>query len=97
MIGVFSLPKPKAQRWAYSIGRSPLRSLIPTLLTFFSEITEPIKAKFHVEPLQDGGTKVCIIGPGHMTRMAAMPIYGKNLKKKIFFSTTAPIALKLSM
>ena len=27
------------------------------------------------------GTKVCINGPGHMTKMAAMPIYGKNLKK----------------
>ena len=27
-----------------------------------------------------GGTKVYINGPGHMTKMAAMPIYGKNLK-----------------
>ena len=26
------------------------------------------------------GTKVCIISPGHMTKMAAEPIYGKNLK-----------------
>ena len=24
--------------------------------------------------------KVCINGQGHMTKMAAMPIYGKNLK-----------------
>ena len=29
----------------------------------------------------EGGTKVYINGPGHMTKMAAMPIYGKNLKK----------------
>ena len=29
----------------------------------------------------DGGMKVCSNGPGHMTKMAAMPIYGKNLKK----------------
>ena len=28
----------------------------------------------------DGETKVCSNGPGHMTKMAAMPIYGKNLK-----------------
>ena len=27
------------------------------------------------------GTNVCSNGPGHMTKMAAMPIYGKNLKK----------------
>ena len=25
--------------------------------------------------------KVCLNGPGHMTKIAAMPIYGKNLKK----------------
>ena len=28
-----------------------------------------------------GGMKVYSNGPGHMTKMAAMPIYGKNLKK----------------
>ena len=26
------------------------------------------------------GPLVTIIGPGHMTKMAAVPIYGKNLK-----------------
>ena len=41
----------------------------------------PIKAKFHVEPPWEGGMKVCINGLGHMTKMAAMPIYGKNLQK----------------
>ena len=48
---------------------------------FYSETAWPIKAKFYVEPPWEGGTKVCINGPGHMTKMAAMPIYGKNLKK----------------
>ena len=47
---------------------------------FFSETAWPIKAKFYVEPPLKGGTKVYINGPGHMTKMAAMPIYGKNLK-----------------
>ena len=46
---------------------------------FSSETAWPIKAKFYVEPHWEGGTKVCINGPGHMTKMAAMPIYGKNL------------------
>ena len=46
---------------------------------FSSETAWPIKAKF-VEPPWEGGTKVYINGPGHMTKMAAMPIYGKNLK-----------------
>ena len=48
---------------------------------FSSETAWPIKAKFHVEPPWEGGKKVYINGPGHMTKMAAMPIYGKNLKK----------------
>ena len=45
-----------------------------------TETDWPIKAKFYVEPPWEGGTKVCINGPGHMTKMAAMPIYGKNFK-----------------
>ena len=47
---------------------------------FSSETTGPIEAKFHMEPPWDGGTKVCSNGPGHMTKMADMPIYGKNMK-----------------
>ena len=47
---------------------------------FSSETTLPVKAKFYVEPPWEGGTKVCINGPGHKTKLAAMPIYGKNLK-----------------
>ena len=40
--------------------------------------------KFNMEPPWDGGTKVCSTGPGHMTKMAAMPKYGKNIKKSSF-------------
>ena len=40
-----------------------------------------MKAKFHVEPPGEEGTKVYINGPGHMTKMAAMLTYGKNLYK----------------
>ena len=38
------------------------------------------KPNFMWSLLWEGGTKVSINGPGHMTKMAAMPIYGKNLK-----------------
>ena len=49
-------------------------------LNFFSSITTgPIEAKFRVEPPRDGGTKVCSNGPSHMTKLAAISIYGKNL------------------
>ena len=46
---------------------------------FSSETALPIKAKLYVEPPWEGGTKVYINGPGHMTKMTAMLIYGKNL------------------
>ena len=64
---------------------------------FSSETAWPIKAKFYVEPPCEGGTKVYINDPGHMTKMAAM------LKKcskplKIFFSGTGgPISMKLGI
>ena len=55
--------------------------VLSTFSNIFSETTGPIEAKFHVEPPWDGGMKVYSNGLGHMTKMAAMPIYGKNLKK----------------
>ena len=40
--------------------------------------------------------KICKHDAGHMTKMAAMPIYGKN--PQIFFSGTGrPISTKLGM
>ena len=47
---------------------------------FFSKTTGLIKAEFHVEPPWDVGKKLYINGTGHMTKMAAMLIYGKNLQ-----------------
>ena len=58
------------------------RSLRFTFSNFFSlETFRPIEARFHVEPLWDRWLKVCSNSLCHMTSMAAMPIYGKNLKK----------------
>ena len=48
---------------------------------FSSETTGSIEVKFHMEAPWDGGTTVYSNGPGHMTKVAAMLIYGKNLKK----------------
>ena len=64
---------------------------------FFSETAWPIKVKLHVEHPEEGGTKVYINGPGHMTKMAAMPIYDKNHKKFFFSGTGGPISTKLKM
>ena len=40
---------------------------------------------------------VCSDDPGHMTKMAAMPLYGKNLKKIFFSGAKGPMTLKLGM
>ena len=60
-------------------GRCCCRRRQQCLNIFSSETAWPTKAKLYVEPPWEGGTKVYINGPGHMARMAAMPIYGKNL------------------
>ena len=47
---------------------------------FFSlEIAKPIEAKFHMEPPWDGMMKVNTNGLCHMTKVAAMSIYGESL------------------
>ena len=64
------------------IGKPPSVCRPHSLNIFSPETTGQIEAKFHMESPWYG-TKVCSNGPGHMTKMAAMPIYGKNLKRNI--------------
>ena len=45
----------------------------------------------------DGGTKICSNGPDHITKVAAMAIYGKNIKKSSFSGTKRPMTLKVDM
>ena len=40
---------------------------------------------------------MCINDPGHMTKMAAMPIYGKNLSKIFFSGSGGPISTRHGM
>ena len=58
----------------------------------FSETCWPINPKFNAEHPWEGGTKVYINGPGQMTKMAAMRIYGNNLLQNRKF-----MILKLGM
>ena len=55
----------------------------------------PMEAKFHVKPLWVGETKVYSGHLGHMTKMAATPIYGKNPSKIFFSGTKGPMTLGL--
>ena len=49
-----------------------------------------------MKPPWDGGIKLYSNGPGHMANMAAMPIYGKNLKK-IFSGSKTPMTLNVDV
>ena len=68
------------------IWRPCQRSHVSCLSTFSkgfcSETTGSISFKFHMQSSSKGGKKVYIFDLGHMTKLVAMPIYGKNLKKK---------------
>ena len=75
------------------VRRRPSTFIIDFLI---SEAACPIKAKFHLELQGEGGMKVCLNGSGHMTKMAATPIYGIKPKK----SSSEPnviMILKLGM
>ena len=56
---------------------------------FFLETARPIEAKFYMMPQLDERTKICPNGLGHMTNMAAMHIYGKNLKNHLLWNLKA--------
>ena len=85
-----------------SVGRRP-SSVGPSVrrpqcsdIIIFSETARPIKAKFYVEPPWVRGMEFCSQHVGHMTKMAARPIYGKN-PSKIFSGTGGPISMKIYM
>ena len=59
--------------------------------------TEPFVVKLRKEPLSDVGMKVRLNVPGHMTRMAAMLIYGKTPSNIFLSGTSGLITLKLGM
>ena len=79
LVPIISSPEPlgsQGELIVYPSSRRPsvVRPSFSKILS--SETAWPIKAKFYVEPSWEGGTKVYINCPGHMTKMAAMPIYG---------------------
>ena len=61
------------------------RSLVSCLSTFSkdfsSEFTGPVSVKFNMQLPGKTGKIYLIFGPGHMTKMATMPIYSRNLQK----------------
>ena len=65
--------------------------------TDFSQTIGPIELEFHVKTPYDKLAKICTKYFGHMTKMAATPIYGKNPQKIFFSRSSRPVTLGLGM
>ena len=78
-IGRCSKPNEHMDLYEYQMSRSFEGHSDTTFSNFSIETDRPLEAKFHMEPPWDEGTKICSNCPGHITKMAAMPIYGKKL------------------
>ena len=64
---------------------------------FCCKTLRSIEAKFHIALLWVGRMKVCSNGPGHMTKVAATPIYGKKTLNIFFAETGRPITYELGL
>ena len=74
---------------AYRIGRS-LSAVCMYVCMYVVNIFKHLLLRNHWDnhrSICGMGKKICSTGPGHMTKMADMAIYGKNLKKS---SSLAP-------
>ena len=63
----------------------------------FSQTIGPIERKFHVKTPYDKLAKIYSKYFGYMTKMAATPIYGKNLLKIFCSRTRRLMTLELGM
>ena len=63
----------------------------------FSQTIGPIELKFQLKTSYDKLAKIYTKYFGHMTKLAATPICGKNLLKIFFSRTRRPMTLELGM
>ena len=93
----FSSPEPKAQKVSLYDGYAPASVVIHILKIFPLKPLDQSKPNFMLSILGKGKQKY-LKGQGHMTKMAAVPNYGKrNNNIKIFSGTGGQISTKLGM
>ena len=78
------------------MGMLQRRRSSSTISKILSETAWPIKLKLNVELPWVEGKNVCSLNLGHMTKIAATPIYDKT-PSKIFSRTSGPISTKLGL
>ena len=94
-----AISKFQRSRLTFALSAKVAYIVVPSIYynIVFSQTIGPIDLKFHVKTPYDKSAKVYTKYIGHMTKMAATPIYGKNLLKIFFSRTRKPVTLRLGM
>ena len=94
-----AINKFQRSRLTFALSAKVAHIVVPSIYQNIvsSQTIGPIELKFHVKTPYDKSAKICTKYFGHMTKMAATPIYGKNLLKIFFSRTRRPVTLRLGM
>ena len=94
-----AINKFQRSRLTFALSVKVAHLVVPSIYKniVFSQTIGPIELKFPVKTPYDKSAKLYTKYVGHMTKMATMPIYGKNLVKIFFSRTRRPVTLRLGM
>ena len=94
-----AINKFQRSRLTFALSAKVAHIVVPSIYfnIVFSQTIGPIELKFHVKTPYDTSAKIYSKYFSHMTKMAAMPIYGKNHLKIFFSRTRRPVTLRLGM
>ena len=94
-----AINKFQRSRLTFALSAKVTYIVVPSIYQniVFSQTICPIELKFHVKTPYDKLAKIHAKYFGHMTKMAATPIFGKNLLKIFNSRTRRPVTLRLGM
>ena len=80
-----AINKFQRSRLTFALSAKVTHIVVPSIYSniVFSQTIGPIELKSHVKTPYDKLAKICTKYFGHMTKMAATPIFGKNLLKNL--------------
>ena len=86
-------------RLTFALSAKVAHIVVPSIYynIVFSQTIDPIELKFHVKTPYDKIAKIYTKYFGHMTKMAAMPIYGKTFQKSSSPEPRRSVTLRLGM
>ena len=94
-----AINKFQRSRLTFALSAKVAHIVVPSIYLniVFSQTIGQIELKFHVKTPYNKLAKIYTKYFGHITKMAATPIYGKNPLKIFFSRTIRPVTLRLGM